>query len=109
MFPVLGRVTGCLNQKDYDDGLYLQCTHACIGGFHRGFDDARQEDQVRCHRTDRDEETPASEHHIRHSTQRTVSWNLRQWRSWWSRCPHQTNLVMNIDSFEQLTMRIGRL
>ncbi|KIH43637.1 hypothetical protein ANCDUO_26352, partial [Ancylostoma duodenale] len=88
--------------------LYLQRTHACIGGFYRGFDDAGQEDQVRRHQTDRDEETPATERHLRH-WRRTVPWNCDSRGVGGVGVLVNTNLAMNIDSFEQLTTRIGRL
>ncbi|RCN45542.1 hypothetical protein ANCCAN_08472 [Ancylostoma caninum] len=83
--------------------------HAHIGGFHRGFDDADQEDQVRRHRTDRER---TRRHRPLNATFDTGE------EVFLGTCDSRgvgrvgvlvnTNLVMNIDSFEQLTTRIGQ-
>ncbi|KIH60556.1 hypothetical protein ANCDUO_09194 [Ancylostoma duodenale] len=78
----------------------------CTFNARNGFDDAGQEDQVRRHRTDREEETPATQRYLWH------------WKELFlGTCDSRgvggvgvlvnTKLFMNIDSFEQLTTRIG--
>ncbi|RCN49039.1 hypothetical protein ANCCAN_04916, partial [Ancylostoma caninum] len=88
--------------------LYLQRTHACIGGFHRGFDDAGQED-----RYDVIGLTETRRHRPLNATFDTGE------ELFLGTCDSRgvggvgvlvnTNLVMNIYSFEQLTTRIVHL
>uniref|UniRef100_A0A0K0D337 Endo/exonuclease/phosphatase domain-containing protein n=1 Tax=Angiostrongylus cantonensis TaxID=6313 RepID=A0A0K0D337_ANGCA len=76
--------------KNYGDDLYLQCTYTCILVLDRGLAHASKNDKIRRHRPGRDETTPPIQ-----------------------RCGVDvfvnTSLSVNIDSFEQLTTRIGRL
>ncbi|EYC22147.1 hypothetical protein Y032_0017g3178 [Ancylostoma ceylanicum] len=65
----------------------------------------RAEHQVRCHRTDRDEEAPTAERHLRY-WKIIVPWNRGVGGVG---VLVNTNLAKNVDSFEQLKTRIGRL
>ncbi|VDM55051.1 unnamed protein product [Angiostrongylus costaricensis] len=94
--------------KNYGDDLYLQRTYTCIRVIDRRLPQASKRDKVRCHRPGRDEKTPAFQPVYDTGEELFLG-----------RCDSEgvggvgvlinMSLSMNIDSFEQLTTRIGRL
>ncbi|VDM59758.1 unnamed protein product [Angiostrongylus costaricensis] len=93
--------------KNYGDDLYLQCTYTCIRILDRRLDHASKKDKVRRHRPGRDEERPAF--NAVYDTGKKLFLGACDSRGVGSvGVLVNTSLSMNIDSFEQLTTRIGR-